>query len=255
MSGTVEDVIRIAEGELGKSDGAKYFSYFGYPNLGPYCCAGAEYCYAEADVDCHWWKFYAFDYSDAPSQYVVSPRSLQRGDFVTFDWDGDRGGDHVGIVTGVYDWGISTIEFNTDWGHVARKQRVWDVIICGIRPTYRAKDQWIQAADGRWWYRHANGSYTRDGWERINGEWYYFDAEGWMVTGWVEWNHEWYYLSEWTEGRCAPQGHMVHGGVYPDFQGRCFRFYDDGRMQANGTCEGIEPNRKHDGNFGMLVTA
>lgn len=44
--------------------------------------------------------------------------------------------------------------------------------------------QWIQAADGRWWYRHSDGSYTTSGWEYINGKWYYFDADGWMVTGW-----------------------------------------------------------------------
>ena len=255
MSGTVADVLRVAESQLGCTDGAKYFSYFGYPDLGPWCVAGARWTYAQAGVDCHWSTFYAFDWSDAPSQYAVAPRNLMAGDFVSFDWDGDGGGDHVGIVTGVYDWGISTIEFNTGGGVVARKQRVWDVVICGIRPTYRAQDQWIQAADGRWWYRHADGSYTRDGWERIGGEWYYFDAEGWMVTGWVQWSGDWYYLSEWTEGRCAPQGHMVHGGVYPDFQGRCFRFYDDGRMQANGTCEGVEPWPLHDGDFGMLVTA
>ena len=47
-----------------------------------------------------------------------------------------------------------------------------------------ASGQWIQdAATGRWWYRHSDGSYTTNNWEFINGEWYYFDSEGWMVTG------------------------------------------------------------------------
>lgn len=54
---------------------------------------------------------------------------------------------------------------------------------------------WIQASDGRWWYRHADGSYTKSNWEFINGYWYYFDASGWMVTGWCKISEKWYYLS------------------------------------------------------------
>lgn len=55
--------------------------------------------------------------------------------------------------------------------------------------------QWIQAADGRWWYRHNNGTYTKNGWEYINGNWFYFDAAGWMVTGWLQSNGNWFYLN------------------------------------------------------------
>lgn len=54
--------------------------------------------------------------------------------------------------------------------------------------------QWIQAADGRWWYRHSDGSYTTNNWELINGKWYYFDAQGWMVVGWIQLGGTWYYL-------------------------------------------------------------
>lgn len=49
--------------------------------------------------------------------------------------------------------------------------------------TARVSGQWIQAPDGRWWYRHDDGSYTVNDWEYINGEWYHFDNEGWMQTG------------------------------------------------------------------------
>ena len=46
----------------------------------------------------------------------------------------------------------------------------------------------IQASDGRWWYRHDDGSYTTNGWEYIKNQWYYFDSEGWMVTGKINLN-------------------------------------------------------------------
>lgn len=48
---------------------------------------------------------------------------------------------------------------------------------------------------GRWWYRHPNGSYTRNGWEFIDGSWYHFDRSGWMQTGWLKTGGKWYYLS------------------------------------------------------------
>lgn len=27
--------------------------------------------------------------------------------------------------------------------------------------------QWIQASDGRWWYRHSDGTYTKSNWEEV----------------------------------------------------------------------------------------
>lgn len=53
----------------------------------------------------------------------------------------------------------------------------------------------------RWWYRHADGSCTKDGWEKIVGEWYLFDGDGWMRTGWAEVGGKWYYLHEAHDGR------------------------------------------------------
>ena len=59
--------------------------------------------------------------------------------------------------------------------------------------TPAKKAEWIKSGS-RWWYKHADGSYTTNGWEKINGTWYYFDQAGWMVTGWVKDNGTWYYL-------------------------------------------------------------
>ena len=54
---------------------------------------------------------------------------------------------------------------------------------------------WIES-DGRWWYKHADGSYTTNGWEQIKDKWYYFDQAGWMQTGWVKTGGTWYYLNK-----------------------------------------------------------
>ena len=73
-----------------------------------------------------------------------------------------------------------------------------------------AVNQWIRNGN-RWWYRHADGSYTTNGWEVINGAWYYFDGAGWMVTGWVKLSGTWYYL---TGSGAMATGWIQTGGTW-----------------------------------------
>lgn len=213
MSGTAADVIRVAQSQIGCTNGAKYFNDLGSPDLGPWCVAFVRWCMKRAGVPFDWNTWYAWDWSDAPSP--IAPHDLKAGDAVSFDWDEDSGGDHVGIVKSVHDWGISTIEGNTSGGTVAEREREWGCVVCGIRPSYAApKAQWIKQ-DGRWWYRHADGSYTRNGWEQIDGKWYYFDAEGWMLASTVVNDGTgWYALGEsgamLTDVRTNPE----HDGTY-----------------------------------------
>ncbi|MDU4480382.1 peptidoglycan recognition family protein, partial [Clostridium sp.] len=46
----------------------------------------------------------------------------------------------------------------------------------------------------KWWYKHSDGSYTANDWEKIDGEWYFFDCNGWMKIGWIVWKGKDYYL-------------------------------------------------------------
>lgn len=83
------------------------------------------------------------------------------------------------------------------WGsqrddYMARCQRWYDAMASG-------GGEWVREADGRWWRRHADGSFA-SGWERVDGSWFLFDASGWMLTGWQSVGGRWYYLCE-EEGR------------------------------------------------------
>lgn len=101
---------------------------------------------------------------------------------------------------------------------------------------------WIQQ-DGRWWYRHADGSYTRGGWEQIDGKWYLFDADGWMLTGWQKVNGKWYYLTDsgamatgWVNdgGKwyyLDPETGAMHAADVESIGGRWYAFGPDGEMQ------------------------
>ena len=72
------------------------------------------------------------------------------------------------------------------------KNKVDRVIKRGTRDI--TSGSWINSR-GRWWYKHNDGSYTSNGWEKINGTWYHFDKAGWMQIGWLKDNGTWYYLT------------------------------------------------------------
>ncbi|MBQ5868320.1 MAG: hypothetical protein IIW68_03215, partial [Lachnospiraceae bacterium] len=69
----------------------------------------------------------------------------------------------------------------------------------------------IQDAKG-WWFKKTDGTWASDGWAYLtwNGQdsWYYFDAEGYLVTGWVLYNGNWYYMHPIADGT---QGHLYTG--------------------------------------------
>lgn len=149
MVGTVEDVLRVTEEELGNTDGAKYFEYFGYGDLGDWCMASAMYCVYKGGASLDWppssqpWKrFVVPDNHDCPPSKWLEPSQLVRGALVVFDWDADTWGDHVGICVSKHDWGCVTREGNTGNPRAYReRQRLWSEILGGMMPNYRHAEQ------------------------------------------------------------------------------------------------------------------
>ncbi|MDO4788703.1 MAG: InlB B-repeat-containing protein [Johnsonella sp.] len=62
--------------------------------------------------------------------------------------------------------------------------------------TSDEEDNWIQIDDS-WKYIVADrgkAGFAKSCWKQIGAEWYYFDADGKMLTGWQQINGSWYYF-------------------------------------------------------------
>ena len=66
-------------------------------------------------------------------------------------------------------------------------------------PAFAVSGKWIKSGT-KWWYKRTDGSYTKNGWEKINNKWYHFDKDGWMQSGWLKLNGKWYYLGGANDG-------------------------------------------------------
>lgn len=101
----------------------------------------------------------------------------------------------------------SGVKVDGDFGPDTETQTIRVQRLVGVNPdgwvgektkatvdTYLKMNNWIQVRDGRWWYRHADGRFVKNGWEKIGGVWFFFDGSGWMKTGWIVWKKKWYYL-------------------------------------------------------------
>ena len=91
--------------------------------------------------------------------------------------------------------------------------------------------KWVEDEKG-WWYERSDGSYPKDKWEKIEGEYYCFDSEGYMMMGWIWWAGSWYYCKKSKPG----EGKMLTGWQTIKWKGKSCRFYFDntGAMYPGG---------------------
>lgn len=160
--GTPDDVIRIAEGEVGYSrwddpeTGTKYGRWYaeltgeGYyaENGVAYCAMFVSWVFHQARVACAGLPgaYCPAMLEEARRAGATVPRSDARpGDVVYFDWQLDEETDHVGIVVANYGTFLETIEGNTssgasgsqsNGGVVARRQRNLHNVCAIVRPDY-----------------------------------------------------------------------------------------------------------------------
>ncbi|EHJ02096.1 cell wall/surface repeat protein [Clostridium sp. DL-VIII] len=63
--------------------------------------------------------------------------------------------------------------------------------LCTLNPV-KASAEWVNDYQGNFYYMQ--GSQRLTGWNRIDGQLYYFDEDGKMQTGWIKAGSSWYYL-------------------------------------------------------------
>mgnify|MGYP000447300387 CR=1 FL=1 len=131
------------------------------------------------------------------------------------------------MVSDSWYWVGNYCYYFKDSGGMAANTWIGDWYVDGsgawIPGMTKPKNEWIYQS-GRWWYRHADGSYTRDGWERIGNTQYYFDGSGWMITGWKYSEGIWYYMND--------SGAMISNCWYW-IGTNCYYFNENGEMAAD----------------------
>lgn len=151
--GTKSQLLNWASSQVGHIGGAKYWQdVYGWSGNGlPWCAVFCSDALKQSGTKCAYFPAkVAFDRRDkaAIGSAWVDRYALQAGDMVSFDWDNDNGGDHVGIVEKVLGYGkYQTIEGNVS-NSVGRRIRYASNILCGIRPNYTAEKSGALHVDG-----------------------------------------------------------------------------------------------------------
>ena len=207
--GTKSQLLNWASSQVGHVGGAKYWQdVYGWSGNGlPWCAVFCSDALKQSGTKCAYFPAkVAFDRRDkaAIGSAWVDRYALQAGDMVSFDWDKDDGGDHVGIVEKVLGYGkYQTIEGNVS-NSVGRRIRYASNILCGIRPDYESEKPRKLHVDGIFGVNTCKALQTSlqsHGYYRgylVDGEWGYYSKLAlqqylrklgyygtyWLLDGW-----------------------------------------------------------------------
>lgn len=80
----------------------------------------------------------------------------------------------------------------------------------------------------QWKYQRGTNNYVYNDWVEDNGNWYYMNNSGWMLTGWQTIEGKWYYFDETG----------VRQTGWHEIEGKWYFMYPNGMMAANAVVNG-----------------
>ncbi len=94
--------------------------------------------------------------------------------------------------------------------------------LMNMNVTASGENGWNQNDDGEWYYVDSEGDLLT-GWQEIDGKWYFFTGDGVMQKGWLNNSHKWYYFNS--------AGAMQTGWQWIDK--KWYYFNENGTMQTD----------------------
>lgn len=150
---TALDVLNVARSQIGFHEGASnenpYGDWYGIPNAS-YCAMGISWCFAQVGLSnlIAAQTLKGFSYNPAALTWfqrqglIVNKMSMQSGDLIFYDWNGDGVADHVELCEAASPGGFTAIGFNTGNPNDPTKEGCWRVqrnylfVIAVVRPKY-----------------------------------------------------------------------------------------------------------------------
>ncbi len=132
-----EPLVDVAMEQIGSKGGDKFWTWFGFSERVEWCAIFVSWCADQCGF---------IDEGKAPSFALVSDgsnwfidrglsfdpdRVPEAGDLIFFDWEQDGDRDHVGIVTGVADNKVFTVEGNSSDRCRQKRYSLDDTVIYG----------------------------------------------------------------------------------------------------------------------------
>lgn len=90
---------------------------------------------------------------------------------------------------------------------------------------------WQSNAKG-WWWQYSNGSYVTNDFVEVNGNTYYFKADGYMATGWQEIKSQY---GDWTDWYYFENSGAMVKDSWKQINGKWYWFNASGQMASYGT--------------------